>query len=53
MATLRVSRPIRRASSSIIQFRQRIPQDMLQHPRLRSGELLLSIPIGNEVVEYL
>jgi hypothetical protein len=49
MAVLRVSRPSFRASSRLIQFRDRIPLDILRHARLREG-LPLAIPIGAEVV---
>jgi integrase len=46
MAVIRASRPTRRAASSYIQFRQRIPQDVLPG----AAGLTLSLPIGNKVV---
>ena len=49
MAVLRISRPVFRESSRLIQFRDRIPKDILKHPRLRAG-LRLAIPVGGETV---
>jgi len=42
----RIVRPMKRKGSQNVQFRQRIPQDVLQKARGKT----LSIPIGNEVV---
>jgi integrase len=50
MAVLKVSRPMRRAGSRFIWFRQRIPQDMLRHPRVKAGGLELAIPVGDATV---
>jgi integrase len=46
MPALRVSRPVRRPTSRFIQFRERIPADVLP----RAAGVTLTIPVGSEKV---